>query len=92
MVVLRTMLFDRDLTPILFTVYLVLLSGLLKSDDIPFSLFCACREPPKPVLCSADDCKQVKRYACSSNGLPVCSLSCYKSVLSRSPLASAVAS
>ena len=37
--------------------------------------------PPKPrPTCSAQGCKNVKKYSCSSNNLPVCSMECYKKV------------
>ncbi|KAJ7376131.1 INO80 complex subunit B [Desmophyllum pertusum] len=37
--------------------------------------------PPKPKsTCSAQGCKNLKKYSCSSNNLPVCSMACYKKV------------
>lgn len=38
------------------------------------------------VLCSNPGCAQVKKYQCSSNGFPVCSLQCYRQVVSLPPL------
>jgi len=36
---------------------------------------------PKPrPTCSAQGCKNLKKYSCSSNNLPVCSMECYKKV------------
>ncbi|XP_020622333.1 INO80 complex subunit B-like [Orbicella faveolata] len=34
---------------------------------------------PKPT-CSAQGCNNLKKYSCSSNDLPVCSMACYKKV------------
>lgn len=37
--------------------------------------------PPKPrSACSAQGCTNLKKYSCSSNNLPVCSMACYKKV------------
>lgn len=41
---------------------------------------------PAGVLCSNPGCTQVKKYQCSSNGFPVCSLNCYRQVVSLPPL------
>ncbi|XP_065176288.1 INO80 complex subunit B-like [Sycon ciliatum] len=48
------------------------------------------REPPKPKLCAAQNCEKVKKYACSSNGLPVCSLACYNAVKDQPAMPSAM--
>ncbi|OQR71292.1 hypothetical protein BIW11_11088 [Tropilaelaps mercedesae] len=42
---------------------------------------------PTPVLCSNVGCANLKRYQCSVNGLPVCSLQCYRQVSLLPPLA-----
>ena len=41
---------------------------------------------PTEILCSNPGCTQVKKYQCSSNGFPVCSLNCYRQVVSLPPL------
>ncbi|KAK2549780.1 INO80 complex subunit B [Acropora cervicornis] len=39
------------------------------------------QDTPKPrFTCSAQGCTNLKKYACSSNNLPVCSMECYKKV------------
>lgn len=35
-------------------------------------------EPPQPVLCGIEGCKNQKRYSCSKTNVPLCSLECYK--------------
>nr|XP_021181360.2 INO80 complex subunit B [Helicoverpa armigera] len=35
-------------------------------------------DPPKPVKCGVDGCKNLKKYNCSKTGIPLCSLECYK--------------
>lgn len=39
------------------------------------------RSPPKQILCGVSQCKNLKRYACSKTGIPLCSLKCYKANL-----------
>uniref|UniRef100_A0A3Q3JRK7 INO80 complex subunit B-like conserved region domain-containing protein n=1 Tax=Monopterus albus TaxID=43700 RepID=A0A3Q3JRK7_MONAL len=34
--------------------------------------------PPAPVICGVSGCTNLKKYACSKTGLPLCSLECYK--------------
>lgn len=34
--------------------------------------------PPGPVQCGVSGCSNVKKYACSKTGVPLCSLECYK--------------
>lgn len=45
--------------------------------DFPFQPQVA-KEPPKPILCSIPNCKNVKRYNCSKTNVPLCSFKCYK--------------
>ncbi|CAL9694972.1 unnamed protein product [Knipowitschia caucasica] len=33
---------------------------------------------PRPVQCGVSGCENVKKYACSKTGVPLCSLECYK--------------
>lgn len=35
-------------------------------------------QPPAPVQCGVSGCSNVKKYACSKSGVPLCSLECYK--------------
>lgn len=35
-------------------------------------------EPPKPILCGMDGCKNRKRYNCSKTNVPLCSIECYR--------------
>ncbi|KAK7073352.1 INO80 complex subunit B [Halocaridina rubra] len=39
------------------------------------------KEPPKPKLCGVAGCTNLKKYACSKTGVPLCSLECYKTNL-----------
>lgn len=34
--------------------------------------------PPSPAQCGVSGCNNVKKYACSKTGVPLCSLECYK--------------
>lgn len=34
--------------------------------------------PPAPVSCGVSGCTNLKKYACSKTGVPLCSLECYK--------------
>nr|XP_042911791.1 INO80 complex subunit B [Parasteatoda tepidariorum] len=49
------------------------------------------KEPPQPIYCSVDNCKNRKKYSCSKTGVPLCSLACYeknmlKLIIDGSPL------
>lgn len=39
------------------------------------------KDPPSPVMCGVNQCKNPKRYSCSRTGVPLCSLECYKANL-----------
>ncbi|XP_076289668.1 INO80 complex subunit B isoform X1 [Lasioglossum baleicum] len=39
------------------------------------------KEPPVPVICGVNECKNPRKYSCSKTGVPLCSLQCYKTNL-----------
>lgn len=38
---------------------------------------------PKPIICEADGCVNLKKYNCSKTNIPLCSLECYKKNLKK---------
>lgn len=50
----------------------------LQIEFIIINFTCFCRKPKTPVLCGVENCKQLKKYACSKTGTPLCSYECYK--------------
>ena len=48
---------------------------------LPFEyFFCNYRPVKTRPTCAAQGCKNLKKYACSGNNLPVCSMECYNKV------------
>ena len=53
----------------------------------PFPFTAQKAEPPKPAnKCGVSGCNNDKKYSCSKTGIPLCSLQCYKSNLSKHQL------
>ncbi|KAG7241529.1 hypothetical protein INR49_025434 [Caranx melampygus] len=48
-------------------------TGVPAPDPAP-----SCPPPPAPVSCGVSGCPNLKKYACSKTGVPLCSLECYK--------------
>ena len=50
----------------------------------PFPFTAQVAEPPRPpTKCGVTGCNNDKKYSCSKTGIPLCSLQCYKSNLSK---------
>ncbi|XP_071447189.1 INO80 complex subunit B isoform X2 [Hetaerina americana] len=45
--------------------------------DFPLKALQA-EDPPKPVTCGVEGCRNLKNYSCSKTGVPLCSIDCYK--------------
>lgn len=78
--------YSKNTEPVILYTQNIYSTTLQYPPDVEFPLKASkIREPPKPVLC-AMKCGNLKKYACSKTGTPLCSIECYKKNISRTIL------